>query len=82
MLGTCSVLRQNGKLKPAVFLHASISKTFNLVPYLPWSRQTVHQNQGVLLTSAEHTHTHKYFQEKCPTLVLPYVILDILPESG
>lgn len=80
MLATCSVLHQNVKLKPAVFLHAYISKTFNLVPYLPWSRQMVHQNQGVRLTSAEHTH--KDFQDKCLTRLLLYVILDILPEIG
>lgn len=80
MLATCSVLHQNGKLKPAVFPHASISKTFNLVPYLPQSWQMVHQNQGVLLTSA--AHIYKYFQDKCLTLVLLYVILNNLPETG
>lgn len=80
MLATCLVLHQNGKLKPAVFLHAYISKTFNLVLYLPQSRQMVQQNQGVLLTSAEHTH--KYLQDKCLILVLLYMILDVLSETG
>lgn len=68
MLATCSVLHQNGKLKPAVFLCASVSKTFNLLLYLPQSRQVVQQNQGVLLIAAEHTH--KYLQDKCLILVI------------
>jgi len=80
VLATCSVLCQQGKLKPAVFLHAFISKTFSLVPHLPCSRQTMHQSRGVILTPAECTY--KYFQEKYPTLAFLYVILEILPETG